>query len=74
MVFKSTYEVHVKQCCQVFIIMFFILNNEQPKSKAKQVQQVSLPRLDYKRRPRRPPFLRVLSEGIGVTSSTNHRK
>ena len=23
----------------------------------------------YKRRPRRPPFLRVLSEGIGVTSS-----
>jgi hypothetical protein len=24
----------------------------------------------YKRRPRRPPFRRVLSDGIGVTSST----
>ena len=23
---------------------------------------------DYKRRPRRPPFLLVLSEGVGVTS------
>jgi len=25
--------------------------------------------VSYKRRPRRPPFLRVLSDGIGVTSS-----
>ncbi len=26
-------------------------------------------RYDHRRRPRRPPFLRVLSEGVGVTSS-----
>lgn len=28
----------------------------------------------YRRRPRRPPFLRVLSEGMGVTSSAGRRK
>merc|ERR1719334_1432695 len=30
--------------------------------------QVTKPQV-YRRRPRRPPFLRVLSEGMGVTSS-----
>ena len=28
----------------------------------------------YKRRPLRPPFLRVESDGIGVTSSTNQNE
>ena len=28
---------------------------------------------DYKRRPRRPPFRRVLSDGMGVTSSTDRK-
>lgn len=28
----------------------------------------------YKRRPRRPPFRRVLSDGIGVTSSTKNQR
>jgi hypothetical protein len=28
----------------------------------------------YKRRPRRPPFRRVLSDGIGVTSSTRKKR
>jgi len=28
----------------------------------------------YKRRPRRPPFLRVQSDGIGVTSSTKTKQ
>ena len=32
------------------------------------------PVINYKRRPRRPPFLRVLSDGIGVTSSATITK
>jgi len=46
---------------------FYLVNSILLKHTASSVSSAVV---SYKRRPRRPPFLRVLSDGMGVTSST----
>ncbi len=50
---------------KVYVEIFFLCNN-----KRRRIQVHSV----YKRRPLRPPFLLVASEGIGVTSSVDRKK
>lgn len=61
--FKSKWKWKQKSIQQ----LVFLLSLSQPH------ENIICRLINYRRRPRRPPFLRVLSEGIGVTSSETRK-
>ena len=56
--YSSMHSIHNRKICIPYYFFILII-----------IMWISGVQEIYKRRPRRPPFLRVLSEGIGVTSS-----
>ena len=62
-------QVHSVKCSRLKTV-FHLVNCKLLKQTARVQQHCHRQPVNYKRRPRRPPFLRVLSDGIGVTSST----